>query len=125
MNSHLDFLSILFIIWGALTALIGVSMLALGVGAVAIASSSAPIAGAGMAAGLTAAMFVALGFIAVIWGAVHIVAGFPLRRRRPSARLVALTLGAVDVVLLPFGTALGCYAMWVLLNEEGKKLFAG
>ena len=39
--------------------------------------------------------------------------------------MAALALGAVDLVLLPYGTALGCYALWVLLNEDGKKLFIG
>ena len=32
-------------------------------------------------------------------------------------------LGSVDLVLLPYGTALGVYALWVLLNEDGKALF--
>jgi len=27
------------------------------------------------------------------------------------------------VLLLPYGTALGCYAMWALLSEEGKRAF--
>jgi hypothetical protein len=26
-------------------------------------------------------------------------------------------------VLLPYGTALGVYALWVLLHEDGKRLF--
>ena len=129
MSAHVDFVGILLIIWGVLTALIGLSMLSLGVGAVAILASAnragAP-AGPGnvaVAAGLTAATFGTLAIIAIIWGAAHVAVGVPLRRRRPAARILALTLGAVDIVLLPYGTALGCYAMWVLLNEEGKKLF--
>jgi hypothetical protein len=129
VSAHVDFVAILFIIWGVLTALIGLSMLSLGVGAVAILASAnragAP-AGPGnvaVAAGLTAATFGTLAIIAIIWGAAHVAVGVPLRRRRPAARILALTLGAVDIVLLPYGTALGCYAMWVLLNEEGKKLF--
>jgi hypothetical protein len=36
---------------------------------------------------------------------------------------MALILGSLDLVLLPFGTALGVYALWVLLNEKGKRLF--
>ena len=47
----------------------------------------------------------------------------PLRRRRPWARLLALMLGSVDLLLLPYGTALGVYALWVLLHEKGKALF--
>jgi len=53
-----------------------------------------------------------------------VAVGVPLRRRRPSARLLALMLGAVDLLLLPYGTALGVYALWVLLHEDGKKMFA-
>ena len=41
MDAHVDFLGVLFIIWGALTTLIGVSTLALGAGAVALITSSA------------------------------------------------------------------------------------
>ena len=123
MKVHVDFVGLLFIVWGILTALIGLSMLSLGIGAVAILASTKRTGGVEFAAGLTAAAFAILAIIAVVWGAAHVMVGIPLRRRRPSARLLALTLGAVDVLLLPYGTALGCYAMWVLLNEDGKKLF--
>ena len=123
MISHLDFLGILFIIWGVLTTLVGLSTLALGVGAVAIITSASRDGGAQFAAGLTAAAFATLALIAIVWGLAHVAVGVPLRKRQPSARLAALTLGAVDLLLLPYGTALGCYALWVLLNEDGKKLF--
>jgi hypothetical protein len=125
LPSQLDFLGVLFIAWGLLTALVGVSTLALGIGAFAIIASSAR-AGAGghVAAGLTAAIFTTLAVIAIVWGGAHVVAGVPLRRRKPWARIMALTLGSVDLLLLPYGTALGIYALWVLLSERGKDLFA-
>jgi hypothetical protein len=59
----------------------------------------------------------------MLWGAAHVVVGVPLRRHAPWSRLAALMLGSVDLLLLPYGTALGVYAIWVLLNEEGKRLF--
>jgi len=125
MDAHVDFLGVLFIIWGALTTLIGVSTLALGAGAVALITSSADRGGGGqVVAGVMAAVFTALAVIAILWGIAHIVIGLPLRRRRPAARILALVLGSVDLVLLPYGTALGCYALWVLLSEKGKALFA-
>jgi hypothetical protein len=46
----------------------------------------------------------------------------PLRRRRPLARLLALTLGSVDLLLLRMAPR-SAYALWVLLNEKGKALF--
>ena len=77
-----------------------------------------------MAAGITVAAFATLAVIAIVWGSAHVIVGVPLRRRTPWSRLVALMLGSVDLLLLPYGTALGLYALYVLLNEEGKALFS-
>src|SRR5712692_2482884 len=123
MASHVDFVGVLFIIWGLLTALVGVSTLALGVGAIALITSPTHGGGRQVAAGLTAAAFTALAVIAMLWGAAHVIVGVPLRRHRPWSRLGALMLGSVDLLLLPYGTALGVYAIWVLLSENGKRLF--
>jgi hypothetical protein len=124
MSSHVDLVGILFVIWGMLTALVGLSTLALGIGAVALIASASRGGGGGqVAAGLTAAAFMTLAAIAIVWGAAHVAVGVPVRRRKPWARLLALMLGSVDLLLLPYGTALGIYTMWALLNEEGKKLF--
>jgi hypothetical protein len=123
LPSQLDFLGVLFVVWGLLTSLVGVSTLALAVGAFAIIASTNRT-GSHVAAGLTAGLFTTLAVIAIVWGAAHVVAGVPLRRRRPWARMMALMLGSVDLLLLPYGTALGIYALWVLLSERGKQLFA-
>jgi hypothetical protein len=123
MKSHVDFLGVLFIVWGLLTVVIGLSTLALGVGAVALIASASRAGGGQVAAGITAAAFTTLAFIALLWGAAHVVVGVPLRRRTPWSRLLALMLGSVDLLLLPYGTALGVYALYVLLNEKGKRLF--
>jgi uncharacterized membrane protein len=121
--SHVDFVGVLFIIWGLLTALVGVSTLSLGVAAIALIASATHGGGRQVAAGLTAAAFTTLALIAILWGAAHIMVGVPLRRHKPWSRLIALALGSVDLLLLPYGTALGCYALWTLLSEEGKRLF--
>lgn len=124
MGPHVDFVGVLFIVWGLLTTLVGVSTLALGVGAVALITSASRGGGGGQfAAGLTAAAFTALAIIAILWGSAHVVVGVPLRRHRPWSRLIALMLGSVDLLLLPYGTALGVYTLYVLLNEKGKALF--
>jgi hypothetical protein len=116
---RVDFLGILFAIWGVLTTLIGLSTLALGVGAAAVLAS--PDRPASFAASFTAAAFLILALIAIAWGGAHVAAGVALRRRRRWSRHGALTLGAIDLVLLPYGTALGCYALWVLLREDSKR----
>jgi hypothetical protein len=118
---HVDFLGVLFIVWGVLTTLIGLSTLALGIGAAAILSASSRPAS--FAAAFTAAAFTALAIIAIVWGMAHVLVGLPLRRHRHWSRMGALMLGSVDLLLLPYGTALGIYALWALLREEGKKIF--
>ncbi len=102
MIPKVDFLGVLFIVWGLLTTLVGVSTLALGVGAFAlITSGGRGGASSQVAASLTAALFTTLAVVAIIWGAAHIVVGAPLRRHRAWARIMALVLASVDLLLLP------------------------
>jgi hypothetical protein len=123
-SSHVELTGILFSIWGLLTTLLGCSTLALGIGAASLIASAGRAGGSRQfAAGVTAVAFTTLAVIAIVWGGTHVIVGVWLRRRRPWARLLALMLGSVDLVLLPYGTALGVYALWVLLNEETKRLF--
>lgn len=118
---HVDFLGVLFIVWGLLTTIIGLSTLALGVGAAAlIASSDRP---ASFAASFTAAAFTSLAIIAILWGIAHVAVGLPLRKHRHWSRLGAMVLGSIDLILLPYGTALGVYALWVLIRQDAKRLF--
>ena len=122
MKGHVDFLGLLFIVWGLLTVLIGVSTLALGIGAVALVASASR-GGGQVAAGIAAVAFTTLALVAILWGVCHVVVGVPLRRCTPWSRLMALLLGSVDLLLLPYGSALGVYALYVLLNEKSKALF--
>jgi len=121
LNTHVDFIAILFVVWGALITVIGLSTLALGVGAATLANSDA--GGRQVAAGLTAFAFITLAVIAILWGIGHVFIGIPLRKRSPKARLLAILAGSIDLILLPIGTPLGIYALWVLLNERAKALF--
>lgn len=125
MTRHVDFLALLYLIWGGLFLLVGLAGLALAGGAAAIVASSAGLVqpGASLAAGLTAATMAVLALIALVWSALHLWIGSQLRRHIWWARLLALGLAVINVVLLPFGTALGVYACWVLLSEEGRRAF--
>ena len=76
-----------------------------------------------MAARLTAVSIALIAVIALVWGALHVFVGRRLRLYRPSARLMALGLAVGNLILFPFGTALGSYACWALLKDEGRSLF--
>ena len=102
--------------------LVGVSLLLLAAGAVA--ELLAPAASrVDLAASLTATMFVLIGIFALAWGGAHVWAAMLMKRRRPLGRVLSLGLAVINLLVLPFGTSLGAYALWVLLRDDGRRLF--
>ena len=104
--------------------LVGVSMLLLSAGALAILAGPDGAAVA-LAAGVTAATFATIGAFALIWGGAHAWAAVLTKRLQPGGRALMLGLAVVNLLVLPFGTALGAYALWVLLTDDGRRLFHG
>lgn len=126
MKRHVEFLSTLYLVWGAIFVLVALAGFALAAGAAALASSGGAVRfGSEMAARLTAISIAVIALIALIWGAMHVFVGRTLRRYRPSGRLMSLGLAIGNLILFPFGTGLGAYACWVLLKDEGRRLFEG
>jgi hypothetical protein len=124
LKRHADFLGVLYLAWGAIFALVGVAGLALAGGALAIARSGGPVSvGSEFAAGLTAVTLGLIASLALLFGLLHLWIGAVMRRYHAWARLLALGLAVINLVLFPFGTALGGYACWVLLNDEGRALY--
>jgi hypothetical protein len=114
------------LLWGAFNGLIGIALVAFSLSAAALISSVGSVRpGAEVAAGLTAGMFIVFGATALVWAALHAACGRALRAHRPWARTTALVLAVLNLLLLPFGTALGIYALWVLLHDETRRLFEG
>ena len=124
MERHVRLLAILASLWGALAALVSLSMLLLAGGALAILTGPEGESVA-LAAGLTAAVFAVIGIFSLLWGLAHIWTGMRLRRHDPIGRVVMLGLAVVNLLVFPFGTALGIYAMWMLLANDGRRLFEG
>jgi len=120
MRPHLHLLGILQVVWGAIGLLLGVSMLLLAVAAFAIGITSTTDR---MAAGVTAGAFVVFAIALLGGGGANAWAGRELRRNQPRGRLAVLWLGALNLFVLPFGTALGIYAFWVLLHNETRTAF--
>jgi hypothetical protein len=124
VKRHVDFLAWLYVAWGALFLLVAVAGFALAGGAYAMSGSTAPSPIASpIAARLTAASLAVLSVLALVWAILHLWIGHAIGAYRPWARLLALGLAVVNLVVLPAGTALGAYACWVLLKDEGRKVF--
>lgn len=124
MKRHVEFLATLYLAWGAIFALVAIAGFALAGGAFAIAGSTGPVRfGSDMAARVTGVTITVISLIALVWAILHLFVGRQLKKLRPSARLMSLGLAIGNLILLPFGTALGAYSLWVLLKDDGRRLF--
>ena len=63
----------------------------------------------------------AIGFLFVAGAVVGLAAGWGLIQREPWARMLAIVMGVLNLVDMPFGTALGIYTLWVLLPAESER----
>jgi hypothetical protein len=120
MRLHIDVLGLLHLVWGGLGLLTGVSLGVLAIGLNAALISSRSVSRVEIAA---VWLLVIVGAILAGGGGALILTGRGLRRRAGKARLAALVLAVPNLILLPFGTALGIYALWTLLNNDARREF--
>ena len=100
--------------------MLGVSMLLLSVGAAAVGWTSP---GVEISAALTWFAFAIFAAALLAGGVANAWAGRALQRRQPKGRTATLGLAVPNLFVLPFGTALGIYALWVLLHNETRGFF--
>jgi hypothetical protein len=62
----------------------------------------------------------AVGCVMLVGAIACFVAAWGLMERLPWARLYTIVVGAISLVEMPFGTALGVYSLWVLLPETSE-----
>ncbi|TAN21517.1 MAG: hypothetical protein EPN33_12965 [Acidobacteria bacterium] len=61
-----------------------------------------------------------LGTALLIYSVLTIIAGAGLLMAQSWARMLAIVLGIIRLINIPFGTALGIYTLWVLLPDESN-----
>ena len=120
MRSHLHLLSVLQLTWGAIMLMLGVSTGLLALGAAAVGWTSA---GTEFSAAVTSLAFAVFAAALLAGGCANAWAGRALQRTNPRGRLLTLGLAVPNLFVLPFGTALGIYALWVLLHNETRGYF--
>jgi hypothetical protein len=116
MNTHIDVLGWLYIIFGAFGLLIGIGMF-LFFGSLAMLPDDLT----GAAVLLIIGWFIAA--LLVLTSVPEIIGGIGLLKRKSWARILVIILGFLNLLDIPFGTILGIYTIWVLLREESAKHF--
>ena len=118
MEQHVKILGILHLVFSAIGILVAVLIF---FGAVGGGLLSGDAAGALIASSV--GLVVAL--IVLVFVLPGLIAGYGLLKYKSWARILAIVLGALNILNFPFGTALGAYTIWALTRPEVQRAFEG
>ena len=65
----------------------------------------------------------AVGGFLILVSIPGLIAGIGLLKLKNWARVLTLIISAIDLLNIPFGTALGIYSIWVLVQDETIEIF--
>lgn len=123
MAQHVKILGILHIVFGSLCVMGGLFFLVLMGGIAGIVASSDQSPDAGVAIPILTAIGGFLCILCLVVGLPGLVGGVGLLQFKSWARITVIVISALDLIHIPFGTALGIYGFWVLLNPQTEAMF--
>lgn len=123
MATHVKALGILHIVFGCLGILLGLLALVFfgGLATLVGLKEGSPDAFVGMS--VLGLIGVAGFLVLLLLSLPGLIAGLGLMAFKPWARILTIVLSAIELLNVPFGTALGLYGFWVLLHPETEVLF--
>jgi hypothetical protein len=128
MEQHVKILGVLHIILGCFGVLAAIIVFAVFGGLAGFFSGiSIPDADADIrtAAPFLGMLGIGITAIILILSVPGIIIGIGLVQFRPWARIAGIVLSALDLLHVPFGTVVGIYGIWALLQPQTEALFAG
>jgi hypothetical protein len=120
--NHLSLLGALWIVYSLFLLLAGVFLLFLGKVFIAFLLTQHPADAPPIF--LLRPLLSVVGILVLGYGALGLAAGWGLLRRESWARLLAMIVGCIALIKVPFGTALGIYTLWVLISHNGEQEYA-
>jgi hypothetical protein len=125
MQTHVNVLGVLYLAVSAFFLLVAlVVVLAMG-GTAGIVGAAADPEDAAIAIPILGIAGTALATFLCFFSLPGLATGYGLLRQKPWARILGIVLSALNLINLPFGTILGLYGLWVLLNKDTERLFEG
>ena len=113
MKTHIQIVAALHIAMGALSLLAAIAVFAfLGMAGGIVVSQ-----GEHEAAGIIGIVAVVLGGFLAVLALPGIIGGWALFAGRSWGPPFVMVLGVIQLINIPFGTALGIYTLWALLRE--------
>jgi hypothetical protein len=123
MATHVKLLGIFHIVFGALGMVVAIGLLVFFGGLAGVLGAASHADDSGIPAGVLGIIGVIVCIVVMLLSLPGLIAGIGLVKFRPWARILAIVISALDLLSVPFGTALGVYGLWVLLSTETEALF--
>jgi hypothetical protein len=125
MAQHVKILGILHIVFGGLGVLAAMLVLLIFGGISAVVGLSDHSSDSLTAIPILGVIGGFVFILVLVLSLPGLIIGIGLMQFRPWARIAGIILSAFDLLSVPpFGTALGIYGLWVLLNNETERMFA-
>lgn len=124
MRTHVQVVAVLIGAIGAM--LLGGALVAFGLfGGLAALARASGEDGADFGAWILGVAGTALGSLMVVLAVPVVACSIGLWKLRPWGRVLAIVVAACALVNVPWGTAFGVYALWVLFSDRTRSLFDG
>ena len=122
MQTHVKVLAVLFLVLSALGVLFALGLLVVFGGVAGLVGTSGD-ADAVVALPIIGITGMALVIFTLVLSLPGLITGFGLLNMKPWARILGIVLCAINLINIPFGTLMGAYGLWVLLNRETERMF--
>jgi hypothetical protein len=122
MDTHVKVLGALQVAFGAIGVMLALLMIFVFGGAAGIvgASGDPEAAIAVPIIGLTGTALVIFLLMTSLPG---VIVGIGLLRLRPWSRIAGIVISMISLIMIPFGTVVGVYGLWVLFSKDTERLF--
>lgn len=116
MLRHVRTLGILHIVLGIFGVIVAfIAYMAISIGGI--------ISGDAQAITITQIVGLAVGSFLLLLSLPGIIGGWGILHYKIWARILLLVIGCLNLLNFPFGTALGIYTIWVLMNAQSDQAF--
>lgn len=125
MHTHIKVLGWLHIVAGIIGILIGLGVFAFFGGIAGLIGMTDDSEGRFVAIPIMGALGGIVLVVMLVISIPGIIAGWGLVNFRSWSRVLGIVLSALHLLNVPFGTVLGIYGLWVLLNDQTTAILEG